>query len=100
MIRATADANQGRRPLPDAPSMRRDLAAAAVKFMDENREEEEEEAMRDEENELDTLPKLPAPRRDIAPPTTPRRTVENDERLSSSALQNGAASGLLSLSRS
>ncbi|KAK1750730.1 hypothetical protein QBC47DRAFT_393373 [Echria macrotheca] len=50
-----------------------------------------------------TLPPLPA-RKDLesASPNTPQRQTKgpNDERLSSSALRGGAASGLLSLSRS
>lgn len=93
-VRATAT----RRPLPEAPSARREFSSSATDWADA----EEDEVTRYDTQEEDALPKLPPPRRNAEPPTTPRRKrPENEEpHMSSSALQNGAASRLLSLSRS
>jgi hypothetical protein len=98
-IRASAEA-AARLPLPTPPLARGESPppVTAQANTKENPKDEQEE-MGDRETAGDALPKL---RRDIAPPTTPRRARPEDEerRLSSSALQSGAASGLLSLSRS
>jgi hypothetical protein len=98
-VRASAEA-KARRPLPNAPVARKELPSPVTELADLQEEPKgEDEVVGDHENDADALPKL---RRDIGPPTTPRRTRSEDEerRLSSSVLQNGAASGLLSLSRS
>ncbi|KAK4455981.1 putative cyclin-dependent kinase [Podospora aff. communis PSN243] len=99
-VTASAGA-KARRPLPTSPPTRRTSPPPVTGRQANSKEAptDEDEEMGNQENDAGVLPKLP---RDIGPPTTPRRTRPEDEerRLSSSALQNGAVSGLLSLSRS
>ena len=93
-----------RRPLPDGPSARRGADAARVgrptSAPNTSRHESaatEANGEHDVAEEADGLPKLP--QQSVF--RTPRKTRgEGEERLSSSALRGGAASGLLSLSRS
>lgn len=96
-----------RRPLPGAPVRR---PSAPMERVEEEREgDADDEEVGDVASgvgiassspERDALPRLPPPQQGAEVHTPRRRRFDDEDRLSSSELRGGAASGLLSLSRS